>query len=274
MALRAGYYGIKRGLKAKLAEIAGAWDATVSSIFPRDEQIVLGAKNLLDLSVSEIKSLNPQGTWDGNTYTRYGVSYTFNSDRTISVSAASAATDTSIVILKQNVSCKDNILNGCPTGGSGSTYKLVLFKSGDSKEDTGNGVTISDTTARELRLVIYPAAGALSKTFKPMLRLATDPDGTYAPPSKTNQQLTTALATDEEAIENHKTTINAIISAATGAADFAAFKAAMEALTPLTRSLSREATPEVVEPEEKEVEEASEPVTKKRTTKKTVKEGE
>ena len=90
----------------------------------------------------------------------------------------------------------------------------------------------------------------------------------------TNRELT-------KSADDQKTTINAIISAATGATDFAAFKTAMEALTPLTRSIPsgsdqrslQDITPEV-EPEENEAEEASEPVTKKRSTKKTVKEGE
>ena len=112
--------------------------------------------------------------------------------------------------------------------------------------------------------------GTSGTTFKPMIAFV--PDAVYAPYSMSNIDLTNALINDESVIADHKTTINAIISAATGAADFAAFKTAMEALTPLTRSVPASDTRSIPEEDPEEV--IEEPTTKKRSTKKTVKEGE
>lgn len=116
--------------------------------------------------------------------------------------------------------------------------------------------------------------------IKPMIRKANILDSTYEP---YHESVEDVLDTIDDTISDHKTTINAIISAATGATDFAAFKTAMEALTPLTRSIPsgsdqrslQDITPEDV-PEEVEVKEEVEekPVTRKTTKKSTVKEGE
>jgi hypothetical protein len=93
-----------------------------------------------------------------------------------------------------------------------------------------------------------------------MVKLASDPDDTYAPYAMTNRELT-------DSTSDQKTAINAIITAATGAADFAAFKAAMGAITPVTRSLLL--AKEDITEEVKEDVEPEKTVNKKRTTKKT-----
>ena len=97
---------------------------------------------------------------------------------------------------------------------------------------------------------------------KPMFVIASDTDESYVPYAKTNRQLTVDADTLFASASDQKTTINAIITAATGAADFAAFKTAMGAITPVTRSI--QTVPD-------EVREDPEPETRstKKSTKKT-----
>ena len=245
MALRAGYYGIKRGLKAKLAEIAGAWDETVASIFPRSEASILGAKNFWKSTESFNFSMPSARTHS------FSASNTIGSgDYFLSWEVSNAIEGTKFygirVVLDNNTEL------------SGHNYNIV---------DGRLGYEITVPAGRSIKSIYVNMAsdettGAFTLS-KIMVALGTDKNIDYADYSLTNIELTSSAA-------DQKTTINAIITAATGAADFAAFKTAMGAIIPVTRSLSKEASPEDV-PEE--VIEEEKPVTKK-TTKKTVKEGE
>lgn len=243
MALPAGYYGIKRGLKAKLAEIAGVWNETVASIFPRSEQAILGAKNLWKATESFSFSMPSNRTHSFNATNTIG-----SGDYTVSFTLSSATAGSKLfsarIIYDNNAESSahsyniaDGVYSFALNVPAGRTIKS-LYVNMNSAETTG--------------------AFTLSKI---MVTLGTDTNTTYANYALTNYELTQSAA-------DQKTAINAIITAATEAADFAAFKTAMGAITPVTRSLSVEGTtePDADIPEEK-------PVTKK-TTKKTVKEGE
>lgn len=136
-------------------------------------------KNLLDLSLSEIKSLNTGGSWEGNAWSRYGMTLTVNDDMTISV--AGTSTDTVIMILKTG-SFNNCILNGCPSDGSSSSYKLSFFRSGNSYEDYGAGVLIENGLEHEVRLVVYSGQSFTTpKVFYPMIRKASIIDSSYEP---------------------------------------------------------------------------------------------
>lgn len=247
MALRAGYYGVKRALKDKLTEIAGSWDSTIASLFPRNEQAILGAKNLLKITGSSTE-IN-------------GITFTVNSDQSITVNGTATGTAVFYVGWRPFSTDKDVILSGCPSGGSKTTFRLDVGS--QDLADIGNGSVIPAgySSGEGCRIVIFTGVQMTDKKFYPMIRLATDKDNTFAPYAKTNLELTLAQTDDETALSNHKTTINAIISAATGVADFAAFKTAMGAITPVTRSLSTAAAPEEIVKDEIE-----EPVVEKKTT--------
>lgn len=255
MALRAGYYGVKRGLKDKLAQIARAWDATVESIFTKTYQSLVGAANLFDYSY--------------NTVTNYGTTKTFNADHTLTITGGPS--DGARALVLGNFQCKANThyyLTGCPAGGGKESgdFWLGAYIGGEVRTDmmdggTGADFTLEADTQVSIRIRIPNGfkPGEAGVVFKPMISLY--PGAAYAMPSKTNIELTNEIALDEATIGDHKITINGIISAATGAADFAAFKTAMEALTPLTRS----AVPETRSVEEI-VEAPEEPVVEKKTT--------
>lgn len=249
MALRAGYYGIKRGLKAKLAEIAGAWDATVATIFTRVEESFYGSLNILPPFSNKSDA---------------GITFTVDEDGVIDINGTATS---DYVYDRENISLKKGTytISGVPAGfGASKMLMLVYDGATEVARDSGSGATFTLTADKTVTVYIdvYQAYGLYNHVkVSPMLNLGTKVLP-FVPYAKTNRELTASAA-------DQKTTINAIISAATDATDFAAFKTAMGAITPVTRSLNKEASPEDV-PEEV-IEEK--PITKK-TTKKTVKEGE
>lgn len=254
MALRAGYYGIKRGLKAKLVEIAETWDQVATKQDLVDGHLLPG-KNLFNPDKVESGAISTTTGEDvsSSSYDRIN-GYIMCSEKTDYVVSGLTGTDLRVFFYKADntyLSYVENVSGKFTTPENCEKIRLRWLHS-------------YSTAAFQLE------KGSVATTYE-----------AYYYPLKDFQSMTNShLSTIDSTLTDHKTTINAIISAATGAADFAAFKTAMEALTPLTRSIPsgsdqrslQDVTPEV-EPEEKEVEEASEPVTKK-TTKKTVKEGE
>lgn len=143
-------------------------------------KVTRAGKNILPFDLATIKALNTSGTWNGNTYSRYGVSVTVNLDGTYHVVTSSSPSDTLILVLgdyKRN-GC---ILSGCPSGGSDSKYKVQAFYSGAQLNDYGEGVAITDDNIRSYRIVVYAGAGIIDETFEPMIRLASDTDDTYEP---------------------------------------------------------------------------------------------
>ena len=247
MALRAGYYGVKRRIKDKIEEIAAAWDTTIASLFPRSEQAVLGAKNLLP-------------SYSG-TYTTGGVTYTADANGVVTCSGT--ATGTSFwrksygsLTLKKG---KYKIYGGPDIATFAGNDVFVGLWNGTTyiTPDAGTTDTYTFTQDTSVQFTIRIGSGIdiSSYVFYPMIRLATDPDDTYVPYAMTNRELTLSE-------QDQKTAINAIITAATSAADFTAFKTAMGAITPVSRSLSMAAPEEIVK------DEIEDPVVEKKTTKK------
>ena len=268
MALRAGYYGVKRFLRDKLETIAKTYDETIKSLFPRSEQAMLGAKNLLENT--------------GTTQTKNGVTFTVNADKSVSVNGtATANTEFYLTSSKTGAQWKEIlgsnvIMTGCAENGSASKYYIRIIRTNPSWQDFGSDYgtgrtldisTMGDDSTYLFLIGISNGVTINNLVFKPMIRLASDPDDTYVPYAMTNKELTDRAAELATSASDQKTAINAIITAATGAADFAAFKTAMGAITPVTRSLSL--IKEDITEEVKEDVEPEKTVTKKRTTKKT-----
>ena len=237
MALRAGYYGLKK----KFIDKVNKWDQLV---FPRSEQAVLGAKNLLPPNVSK-------------TFT--DITFTVDEDGVVTVNGtASASRNYSYYTMVGDG--KDYIINcGNPNvAPSPAPLGVYVFDSTEPRQYDVIGtedkkITFTEGHAFTVYFVVRVGNTVTNEKIYPMLRLATDPEPTYVPYAMTNKELTVS-ATDQ------KTAINAIISAATGAADFAAFKTAMGATTPVTRSYQIEGT---TEPDSRSIEE---PVVEKKTT--------
>lgn len=180
-------------------------------VYTADDKIyqVMGqnsAKNFIPFDLDKIKAKNTTGTWNGNVYSLNGIDFTFNSDGT--VDASGTATETASVHYYDPVGLPsfggDRILRltGCPSGGgSGTTYKVMAYRAGEvdgsagTAEDYGDGISLKwlnngSGIKAFISISVYTGAGTIDVTFKPMLRLSTDTDNTFAPYAKTNQELT------------------------------------------------------------------------------------
>lgn len=166
----------------------------------------MGAKNLIPYP------------WSESSKTVNGVTFTSKSDGTVTVSTVNTgATANTALTLHSRISGETNdlvlpngnyILSGCPAGGSDSKYRLAMniTKNGsglDIAREYGSGVEVTldgdDFSQTETNVGIYvfiPSGSIITTpiTFKPMLRLASDTDGTYQPYAKTNKQLTDDVA--------------------------------------------------------------------------------
>ena len=129
-----------------------------------------GAKNRLPFKdLANIKSMNTGGTWDGNAYTWNGVTFTINSD--FSVSADGTATGgNAVLVLSQTsgFSIEEGswILSGCPEGGSSSTYNIAIA---GMVSDTGSTAEFTAATKKLVRIYVISGTTADGLIFKPMI---------------------------------------------------------------------------------------------------------
>ena len=163
---------------------------------------MLGAKNLLLLNTSHIRRINAGGTWSNNAYTYNGITYTLNNDGSVLVNGT--ASDYSIFRMVDNSSIKFNLdsnktyyYSGTPSSGSSfstyySYYSEYVGSSWTYNIDYGSGVLVTpDASATQIvvDIVVKSGQSVSNQTFKPMIRLASDPDSTYAPYAPTNAKL-------------------------------------------------------------------------------------
>lgn len=166
----------------------------------------LGAKNILPFDLAEIKALNTNGTWAGNVYTYRGVAFTVNSDGTISATGTATGGNASIKLFAASSNYemlgKEVILTGCPSNGSASSYRIQAYRMASADGSTGtyfddgagtDAFTVlndASGTVGSFAVAVYENATVTNLLFKPMVRLASDPDTTYQPYAKTNRELT------------------------------------------------------------------------------------
>lgn len=157
-----------------------------------------GAHNLLPLTLANLKANNTGGTWDGNVYVYAGITWTVQADSDNNVTGIAATrtatySGNSDFYIFTNGDADGLIVNGCPSGGGNNSY-YVLTANGSTRTatDYGSGATISGQTDRVICRVVssYSPSGIV---FKPMLRLASDTDGTFAPYAMTNRELTNVV---------------------------------------------------------------------------------
>lgn len=150
---------------------------------------VLGAKNLLPNNATS--------------QTIKGVTFTKNADGSVTANGTATA-PAELVVCYDLPSLYGGryILSGCPSGGAINKYRITAHRvdsidgQSGSLFDIGNGLefTYKNTTGNA-RFIIYIENGVTvnNLTFKPMLRLASDPDDTYVPYAMTNRELTENL---------------------------------------------------------------------------------
>lgn len=152
-------------------------------------QGVLGAKNLLPNEL-EAKTVG-------------GVTVTINDDSSVTLNGTATETLDSPLQLSSKINDilevgKRYILTGCPANGGLNRYALVWRLNNASSTtlpdlDDGDG---SEFTWQQytgyvaIKIHIQSGYTCNNLTFKPMIRLASDPDDTYQPYAMTNRELT------------------------------------------------------------------------------------
>ena len=165
----------------------------VQDLHGYDKPWVGGAgKNKLPLTAENLKSANTAGTWNDNTYTVNGLTFTIltdDGDNVVGIKVTGTASAQTVFRAGTYTPTTETSVkfNGITGTGSGSTYSINMqigsafageVYSGDSVAHT-----ISANTAATYLCVLYsgyecPTAGLM---FYPMIRLSTETDATFAP---------------------------------------------------------------------------------------------
>ncbi len=121
------------------------------------------------------------------TKTSNGVTFTVNSDGTITADRTASSTNNAEYDFTVPSSLYGNqvVLNGCPSGGADSnTYRMFFLVNGSRKAtDYGNGVSYTipaSPSSCVVRMNVFKEFNGTA-TFKPMVRLASVADATYEP---------------------------------------------------------------------------------------------
>ena len=166
----------------------------------------MGAKNLMPFDLSVMKELNTSGTWADNVYSFRGVDFTVNADGTITADGTATGGNASLKIYAASSSYemlgKTVIMNGCPSGGGATSYRIQAYRMGSADGssgtyfDDGEGTIAFEAlnnasgTIGSFAVAVYENTEVNDLVFAPMVRLATDIDPTHQQYAKTNKQLT------------------------------------------------------------------------------------
>ena len=139
-------------------------------------------KNVFPFSLAAIKIINTLGTWNGNHYSQYGLTYDIDVDAngnitTITVNGTTTQYAYFMLAPVADINAAldgSYILNGCPASGSNSTFYVAI---GGNVNDYGTGAPFS-TPATGTNSFIYIQGGQTvnNLVFKPMIRIENTSD--------------------------------------------------------------------------------------------------
>jgi len=143
--------------------------ANITTVKKRIEMSVGSSYNLLQMGAD--------GYEDGVTHTHKGVTYTVNSDG--SVTANGTASGTSYFYFSKSIQLeygKTYHVSGCPQGGATNTYRIrcdAAQSTGTYVQDTGNGALCTPSTEeralRRLMIIISSGTTVTNLVFRPMI---------------------------------------------------------------------------------------------------------
>lgn len=145
-----------------------------------------GGKNLIPMTLEQLKAQNIGGIWDGNKYTFNSLDFTVLTNATgavVGIEVSGTPSANTIFHVYDTVTLENGesyILNGCPPGGSGSTYRQVYLAETNVGE-YGSGANITGDNNTHVLVIIVSAGAQINKTFYPMIRLASVDDPSFAP---------------------------------------------------------------------------------------------
>ena len=120
------------------------------------------------------ENLIPYPYTDGMSGTTNGVTFTVNSDGSITVKGT-ATSDADFMLLRGPIQgySESYFLSGCPTGGSDTTY--YISENFTASKDTGNGVVLNNLPSDQAwRIVIKSGTTVNNLVFRPMLNAGTE----------------------------------------------------------------------------------------------------
>lgn len=158
-------------------------------------------KNALDVSLNNAKAniSNIGFTWSSSAAEKNSITFTFNADKTVTVTSTGADDLTLLYISTEAKDWYGYTLNGCPNGGSESTYELR--SSSPALHDYGSGTNITSHNLTNI-VIIIRSGWSGTATFKPMLRLSSNADAAYQPYAMSNVELTEQTNTNTTNISN------------------------------------------------------------------------
>lgn len=152
-------------------------------------------KNLLPMTVNGLKEANTVGTWSGNSYTLYGITFTVLTDsdeNVIGIKANGTASAQSNFILKTNFTLSNVSynLNGVANIDGTNKWNLRLDRDDVSSHDNvvvvngKSGVTdkaFTPSTPLQAVIRVYNGVTVDNLMFYPMIRLSSVTDATFEP---------------------------------------------------------------------------------------------
>lgn len=176
----------RNGEVAKLSDLSGFADSVNKAgktFLTREENNVLGAKNLLPNNAV--------------TLVNQGVTFTVNTDKSVTISGTPTGNPGLNFIRNLKLPEGKYILSGA-VANAGLMYYIQGF--GDVDYTSGAGIftgtndsvefTLTSENTMRFNIEVRSNFNGQVTTFKPMIRLASDPDDTYVPYAKTNRELT------------------------------------------------------------------------------------
>lgn len=196
------YEPYKPSVNERLVDI----EESVSELTPQVEQNksdiltitnANGVKNILNYNLESIKAINngSNWVWSDNSVTNAGITFTINSDNTITVTGKLTGQLAYLRVLANfDIAQGTWTLSGCPKGGSYPTYKMYIdgISGFSDYGDTLTKMLDSPTTATFLTISIAGISDNINLLFKPMLCSSEiyNISPNYQPYSLSNAELT------------------------------------------------------------------------------------
>lgn len=146
-----------------------------------------GGKNILPITIANLKTWNTGGTWNGDKYTRLDIEYTFETYQgyvTKIIANGTASGNATLIITADSTHNEyvGKIFSGKPSVNGTTMSGYNFTTSSNLPNDTGDGITLSGLTDNVFRLYVVVASGytVTNATFQPMIR-DTSETSTYTP---------------------------------------------------------------------------------------------
>ena len=143
-------------------------------------------KNLLPMTVDDIKTRNTSGTWSGNAYTKNGITFALITDdggniTGISVNGTASGGNSTITLFSNASALSDGTY--ILTGGVSSDIGLFVYNNGNYHTSTGGAVqfTVSSPSSLYAAISVNNGTAVTNQVMYPMIRLATETDASFAP---------------------------------------------------------------------------------------------